>query len=79
MLCATSLMPVRIEAYLTGKATGVWPDALVVRVEEHDQQQPTFLLRRPGKEDVVLGDTFHGARRALYAAVRHARAGGDIG
>jgi hypothetical protein len=69
-------MPTGVEAYLTGKATAVWPAALVVRVE--DDHGTRFALQRPGREDLVLGVEFGEARRALYAAIKHHKAGGTI-
>ena len=68
--------PPAVESYLTGKAAALWPAALVVRVEENDAQR--FVLKRPGHDDLVLGATFGDARRALYAAIRHQKAGGQL-
>ena len=66
---------IHIEAYLTGKLRSVWPDALVVRVDTDGSQQ--FILRRPNHSDVVLASDFEAARLALYAVIRHTKAGGQ--
>ncbi len=70
-------MPTRVEAYLTGKAAAVWPAALVIRVE-HEHALQRFVLQRPGHEDLDLGAEFGEARRALYAAIKHHKAGGRL-
>ncbi len=67
----------RIESYLTGKARAAWPAALVVRVMNADGDED-FILQRPGRDDLVLGPTFAEARRALYAARDHEKAGGRL-
>lgn len=69
-------MPTRVENYLTGKALAAWPAALVVRVD--DDNGTRFLLQRPGHEDLQLAQTFGEARRALYNAIRHHKAGGQL-
>lgn len=69
-------LPTRVESYLTGKATAVWPAALVVRVD--DQHGTRFVLQRPGQQDLELGAEFAEARRALYAAIKHQQAGGKL-
>ena len=69
-------MPTKVEAYLTGKATAIWPAALIIRVD--DDHGTRFLLKRPGHEDLELGGEFAEARRALYAAIKHHKAGGNL-
>jgi hypothetical protein len=65
-----------VEVFLTGKTVAVWPAALVVRVDtEHGTR---YILQRPGHEDLVLGGDFPEARRALYAAIKHHKAGGQL-
>jgi hypothetical protein len=56
------------------KALDVWPDALVVRLEEDGHAR--FLLQRPGHEHLVLGADFGDAHRALLAAIRIRKGGG---
>jgi hypothetical protein len=69
-------MPTRVEAYLTGKAAAVWPAALIVRVD--DEHGTRFYLQRPGQADLELGGEFNEARRALYATIKHHKAGGKL-
>jgi hypothetical protein len=73
---ASTTMATTIDAYLTGKARAAWPDSVVVRVD--DEHGTRFILQRPGKPDLGLGNEFYAARRALYAARDHHKAGGSI-
>jgi hypothetical protein len=53
-----------VNGFLSGKAAALWPGAVVVwRVGPPE----LWILRRPGREDVGLGDTYRHACAAFYA------------
>lgn len=54
----------------------MWPAALIVRVD--DENGTRYVLQRPNLPDVELGEEFGAARRALYAAIDHHKAGGRV-
>lgn len=71
-----SLAQLRVDDYLTRKASGAWPAALVVVRVDADEKR--YVLQRPGHQDIELGTEFGNARRALYAAIQHTKAGGRL-
>jgi hypothetical protein len=61
-----------VDGYLTNKAQGHFPTALVICTYPEAGGQ-VWLLRRAGEEDVGLGNSFGGARVALNAWMRAER------
>lgn len=61
-----------VDGYLSRKAQGLWPDALVIRIDRPEDREQ-WVLRRKGQEDVGLGESFHDARGALLALLRAER------
>lgn len=62
----------RIDGYLSNKAQSVWPDSLVLCVDDRH-----WIIRRPGVPDVGLGDNFQAASQAAGAMLRAQRAKGE--
>ena len=56
----------RIDGYLSTKAQGIHPDALVTE-RTQDNGVVVWLLSRPGQPDVSLGRDFRDAKQALWA------------
>jgi hypothetical protein len=55
----------RVDGYLSRRAQQHWPGALVLELAEH-----RWVLRRPGQEDLGLGDNFNSAHHALVCVLR---------
>jgi hypothetical protein len=51
--------PERVEIFLSRKAAATWPGAVVI------ETNAGFVLRRRGRPEVLLADTFGGAKQAL--------------
>jgi hypothetical protein len=64
-----------LDAYLTTKAAQQWPGATVTKqVGTAAAGEPTgFVLYRPNRDPLGLGNRFHRARMALAALVNQSR------
>lgn len=54
----------KVDGYLSRTIQRAWPDALVYETADR-----RWIARRPGLEDVGLGDSFHEAKQAVHAMV----------
>jgi hypothetical protein len=59
----------RVEGYLSRLAQQIWTGALVFGEGPQDGGGP-FILERPGKEPIGLGETFSNAHHGLSALIR---------
>lgn len=55
----------RVDGHLSRRAQQKWPGALVYECEDG-----AWVLERPGRENLGLGDSFHSAQMAIVVLVR---------
>ena len=55
----------KLDGFLSRKAQFTWPRALVFRLASDE-----LVIRRPGVEDLGIGDNFSAAHHALIALIR---------
>ena len=58
----------QINGYLSRLIQNTWPDALVVCLLEPGSE--TWVVQRPGEEDLGLGSNFSEAKQAAHAIVK---------
>lgn len=58
----------KIDGYLSRLIQNQWPDALVICLLEPGSE--SWVVQRPGNEDLGLGGSFSDAKQAVHALVR---------
>jgi hypothetical protein len=61
----------RVDAFLSEQAGKTWPGAVVWCLMPTGSPPEIWVLRRPNKPDIGLGDRFPAARKGLEAMIQY--------